>query len=117
MYCAFGTRVRENSKVMFSAGRHAKPSSSGSLNPSATTKKAHEQFVTELGEMLTEAGVDLKASELVELRIDTKRLEELSKAAKDAIATVDETLPFPHPESLHPLLAPGRANAPKRAHG
>ncbi len=64
-------------------------------------KKAHEQFATELGAMLTEAGVDLKASELVELRIDTKRLEELSKAAKDAIATVDEALSNQEPAGLN----------------
>ena len=33
-------------------------------------KKAHDQFVTELAPMLVEAGAEVKASEVVELRID-----------------------------------------------
>jgi len=45
-------------------------------------KKAHDQFVAELGSMLVEAGVESPVSELVELKIDTTQLDALSKSAK-----------------------------------
>ena len=64
-------------------------------------RKAHEQFVSELGEMLTEAGMDLRASDLVELRIDTKKLEELTRSTKDAIAAVDAALSNQEPSGLN----------------
>jgi ABC-type lipoprotein export system ATPase subunit len=58
----------------------------------ANHKKAHDQFVAELAPMLAEAGADLKASELVELRIDTTKIDVLGKDAKESIAVVDAAL-------------------------
>jgi ABC-type lipoprotein export system ATPase subunit len=55
-------------------------------------KKAHDQFVAELSTMLAEVDVSLQAADLVVLKIDTKKIEELNKAAKDSISTVDAAL-------------------------
>ena len=66
----------------------------------ANNKKAHDQFVAELTLMLAEAGLDLKASELVELKIDTTRIDALGKAAKDSIAGVDTALASQEPTGL-----------------
>lgn len=55
-------------------------------------KKAHEQFLAELGAMVAEVDADLKASDLVSLKIDMKRIDELSKTAKDSISTADAAL-------------------------
>lgn len=64
-------------------------------------KKAHDQFVVELTAMLAEVDADLKASDLVELKVDTKKIEELSKAAKDSISTVDAALVTQEPTGLN----------------
>lgn len=63
-------------------------------------KKAHDQFITELALMLAEVNANLKASDLVALKIDTKSVEELSKAAKDSISTVDAALADQEPSGL-----------------
>jgi AAA domain, putative AbiEii toxin, Type IV TA system len=55
-------------------------------------KKAYDQFVAELAPMLSEADTDIKATELVDLRIDTSKTEALGKAAKATIATIDAAL-------------------------
>lgn len=55
-------------------------------------KKAHDQFVTELATMLSEVDEDIKAADLVDLKIDTKKIEEHSKAAKDSISDIDAAL-------------------------
>lgn len=63
-------------------------------------KKAHDQFLMELAPMLAEAGADLKASEVVELKIDTTKLDALTKAAKESIAGVDAALANQEPTGL-----------------
>lgn len=66
----------------------------------ANHKKAHDQFVAELVPMLSEAGADVKASELVHLKIDTTKIDALSKAAKESIAAVDAALANQEPTGL-----------------
>lgn len=66
----------------------------------ANHKKAHEQFLGELLPMLAEAGVELKASEVVELRIDTTKLDALTKVAKESIAAVDAALASQEPSGI-----------------
>lgn len=58
----------------------------------ANHKKAYDQFISELAPMLSEAGTDIKATELVDLRIDTSKTEALGKATKATIATIDAAL-------------------------
>lgn len=67
----------------------------------ANQKKAHEQFVADLAPMLAEVGADLKAAELVDLRIDTTKIEALSKATKDSIKAVDAALVNQDPAGLN----------------
>jgi len=64
-------------------------------------KKAHDQFLSELSPMLAEAAADLKASELVELKIDTARIEALTKAAKESIAAIDSVLANQDPVGIN----------------
>lgn len=64
-------------------------------------KKAHDQFVAELATMLAEVDGNLKASDLVDLKIDTKKIEEYSNAAKDSIATADAALVNQEPTGLN----------------
>lgn len=63
-------------------------------------KKAHDQFVAELAPMLAEAGSDVKVTELLELRIDTRKIDALSKATKESIAVVDALLASQEPTGL-----------------
>ncbi|QDX81039.1 ABC transporter [Denitratisoma sp. DHT3] len=67
----------------------------------ANHKKAHDQFAAELTPMLAEVGGDLKADELVDLKIDTTKIEALSRAAKDSITSVDVALTNQDPFSLN----------------
>jgi ABC-type lipoprotein export system ATPase subunit len=67
----------------------------------ANQKKAHDQFLVELAPMLTEAGANLKASELVDLKIDTRQIEALSVAAKDSIAAIDAALSNQDPAGIN----------------
>lgn len=66
----------------------------------ANHKNAHDQFVAELAPMLDEANVDTKASDVVELRIDTSRIDALDKSTKASIATIDATLANQEPTGL-----------------
>jgi ABC-type lipoprotein export system ATPase subunit len=64
-------------------------------------KKAHDLFVAELSPMLEEIGGDLKADDLVVLKIDTTKIVALSKATKDSITNVDAALASQDPTSLN----------------
>lgn len=66
----------------------------------ANHKKAHDQFLAELAPMLAEAGAELQAAEVVELKVDTAKLDALTKTAKESIATVDAALADREPGSL-----------------
>jgi hypothetical protein len=50
--------------------------------------------------MLSEAGTDIKATELVDLRIDTSKTEALGKTTKATIATIDAALDNQDPTGL-----------------
>lgn len=63
-------------------------------------KKAHDQFVAELAPMLAEVGANLKAPEVVELRVDTSRIDAVGKASKKFIASVDAALANQEPTGL-----------------
>lgn len=67
----------------------------------ANHKKAHDQFIVDLSGMLAEVDGDMKASDLVDLRIDTKRIEELSKVAKELVSAVDAALANQEPSGLN----------------
>lgn len=58
----------------------------------ANHKKTHDQFVSDLVPMLAEVSADLNASELVELKIDTTKVDALSKEVKDSLTTIDTAL-------------------------
>jgi hypothetical protein len=66
----------------------------------ANHKKAHDQFVAELAPLLAEAGADVKASDVVELRIDTSRIDALGKTTKESIASIDAALVNQEPTGL-----------------
>lgn len=66
----------------------------------ANHKKVHDQFVAELAPMLAEAGADLKASDVVELKIDLSQIDALSKTTKKSIAAIDATLADQEPTGL-----------------
>lgn len=55
-------------------------------------KRAHERFLAELAAMVTEVDSDLKASDLVSLKIDMKRIDELSKTSKASISAAEAAL-------------------------
>jgi ABC-type lipoprotein export system ATPase subunit len=63
-------------------------------------KKAYDQFVTELAPMLSEAGTDIKVTDLVDLRIETSKTEALVKTTKATIATIDAALDNQEPTGL-----------------
>lgn len=67
----------------------------------ANYKKAYDQFVGELAPMLAEAGSDIRAAELVELRIDTSKTEALSKITRASIAAIDAALDSEEPNGLN----------------
>ncbi|SDA60777.1 MULTISPECIES: TrlF family AAA-like ATPase [unclassified Janthinobacterium] len=64
-------------------------------------RKAHDQFVSELAVMLADVDGNLKASDLVDLKIDTKKIEELSKTLKDSISSVDAALSSQEPTGIN----------------
>jgi ABC-type lipoprotein export system ATPase subunit len=64
-------------------------------------KKAHDQFVAELSTMLAEVDGDMKASDLVDLKIDTKKIEDLSKATRDSISAIDAAIASQEPTGLN----------------
>lgn len=67
----------------------------------ANHKKAHDQFVAELIPMLAEADADLKASDLVELKINTTQVDALGEAAKKSIAAIDAALASQEPTGIN----------------
>jgi energy-coupling factor transporter ATP-binding protein EcfA2 len=67
----------------------------------ANHKKANDQFVADLAPMLAEVGADLKAAELVNLRVDTTKIEVLSKATKDSITAIEAALTNQDPAGLN----------------
>ena len=64
-------------------------------------KKAHDQFVSDLAPMLAELDVDLNVAELVELRVDTTKIDTLSKAAKTSLLAIDLALINQEPTGLN----------------
>lgn len=66
----------------------------------ANHKKTHDQFISDLTPMLAEVGANLKVSELVDLRIDTTKVDALSKVVKDSVTTIDVALSNQDPTSL-----------------
>lgn len=64
-------------------------------------KKAHELFATELSAMLAEVDVDLKASAIVDLKIDIMKIETLSKTVKESISATDAALSSQEPTGLN----------------
>ena len=58
----------------------------------ANHKKAHDQFISDLTPMLAEVSANLKVTELVDLRIDTTKVDALSKEVKDSLTTIDVAL-------------------------
>jgi ABC-type lipoprotein export system ATPase subunit len=67
----------------------------------ANHRKAHEQFVAELAPMLAEVGGGLKAEELVDLRVDTAKLDALGKSAKESISAIDAALSNQEPSGIN----------------
>ncbi|WP_143433101.1 TrlF family AAA-like ATPase [Herbaspirillum camelliae] len=67
----------------------------------ANHKKAHDQFVAELTPMLAEVSGALNADELVDLKIDTTKIEALNKATKDSITSIDAALANQDPSGLN----------------
>lgn len=67
----------------------------------ANYKRAHDQFVAELSPMLAEVGEDIKAAELVELKIDSTKIEARSQATKESITAIDATLASQEPAGLN----------------
>ncbi|MCW5220170.1 hypothetical protein D5041_10420 [Verminephrobacter aporrectodeae subsp. tuberculatae] len=64
-------------------------------------KRTHEKFVAELDMMLKEIDDDIKVSDLVDLKIDTKQIYELGKATKDSISAIDATITSQEPAGLN----------------
>jgi ABC-type lipoprotein export system ATPase subunit len=67
----------------------------------ANHKKTNDQFIAELIPMLAETGGDIKATELVDLRIDTTKTESLSTITKASIAAIDAALDGREPNGLN----------------
>lgn len=67
----------------------------------ANHKKAHDQFLSGLVPMLAEVSADLYVSELVELKIDTKKVDALSKEVKDLLTAIDTALTSQGPAGLN----------------
>lgn len=75
----------------------------------ANHKKAHDQFMSDLVPMLAEVSADLKASELVGLKIDTTKVDVLSKEVKDSIKKIDAALANQEPTGLNKRREAGEA--------
>lgn len=67
----------------------------------ANHKKAHDLFAVELSAMLAEVDVDLKASAILDLKIDITKIETLSKTVKESISTTDAALSSQEPTGLN----------------
>jgi ABC-type lipoprotein export system ATPase subunit len=66
----------------------------------ANHKKAYDHFLAELTPMLAEADADLRASDVVELRVDMSQIDALGNTTKESIATIDATLANQEPTGL-----------------
>ncbi|WP_157651418.1 TrlF family AAA-like ATPase, partial [Burkholderia ubonensis] len=55
-------------------------------------KKAHEQFLQELGSLLDELGAEIRADQLVSLQINLARINEVAAAAANEISSTDSRL-------------------------
>lgn len=67
----------------------------------ANHQKVNDQFVAELSPMLAEIGEGINVAELVQLKINTTKIEALSKDTKELIAVIDATLASQEPLSLN----------------
>jgi hypothetical protein len=67
----------------------------------ANHKKAHAIFRTELSTMLMEFDAEINATDIIDLKIDTKKIDALSKAIKESISTLDATLGSQDPAGLY----------------
>ena len=67
----------------------------------ANHKKAHDLFAVELSTMLAEVDVDLKASAIVDLKIDITKIDTLSKTVKESISATDAALGNQEPTGLN----------------
>lgn len=67
----------------------------------ANHKKAHEQFISDLTPVLAEVGAELKVSELVNLSIDTTKVDALSKEVRNSVTSIDAILSNQDPEGLN----------------
>jgi ABC-type lipoprotein export system ATPase subunit len=68
----------------------------------ANHRKAHDQFLAELAPMLAEVGGGIAPKEIVDLKIDTAKLDAANKVAKDTIAAVDAALANREPDGISP---------------
>lgn len=66
----------------------------------ANHKKAHDLFAVELSTMLAEVDADLKASDIVDLKIDITKIDTLSKTVKELISATDAALGSQEPMGL-----------------
>jgi len=66
----------------------------------ANHKKAHDQFVAELAPLFAEAGLQAKVIDVVELKIDSSRIDALAEAKKESIAAIDAALGSQEPTGL-----------------
>ncbi len=67
----------------------------------ANHRKAHDHFVVELVPMLAEVGGSLKAEDLVDLRVDTAKLDAIGTSAKESITAIDAALDNQEPGGLN----------------
>lgn len=66
----------------------------------ANHKKAHDQFLAELTQMLIEVGSGLSAKQLVDLRVDTAALDAANKTVRESIAVIDSVLASREPDGI-----------------
>ncbi len=64
-------------------------------------KKNYDQFINELTLMLAEVNGDLKAGELIDLKINITKIRELNKVVQDSITNIDATLANQDPSGLN----------------
>ncbi len=67
----------------------------------ANHKKAHDLFAVELSTMLTEVDAGINAADIVDLKIDTTKIDALSKAVKESISATDVALGSQDPAGLN----------------
>lgn len=70
------------------------------LQAIANHKKAHEQFVEELDVMLKDSGIDQSALDIVNLNVNTARVDELLERSKQNSLEADRALADESPDGL-----------------